>query len=85
MHKLVQGIGGALALIGLLVIGYAFSTQSGAPAGMAKLYLILIGLSVVLPGAMIFCLGAIVEHLIAIRRNTERQLAIFEKLGQPKL
>ena len=84
MHKLVQGVGAAVAFIGLLVIGYAFSTQSGAPAGLAKFYLILIGLSALLPGAMLYCFGAIVEHLIAIRKNTEKQLAIFEKLGKPK-
>jgi hypothetical protein len=34
---------------------------------------------------MLYCFGAIVEHLIAIRKNTERQLAIFERLGQPKV
>jgi hypothetical protein len=38
----------------------------------------------ILSGAVLYCFGAIVEHLIAIRAAAERQVEIFERLGQPK-
>lgn len=82
MHKFIQMFGVVIAAIGILVAGLAAGDHSGL--GNGGLMGILIGASIALPGAMLYCFGAIVEHLIVIRRNSEKQLAIFERLGQPK-
>jgi hypothetical protein len=83
MHGFLKAIGGIVAVIGIVAgAGIAISAQNNTSAQLTG---IMIGAGLALPGAMLYCFGAIVEHLIAIRKNTERQLAIFERLGQPKV
>lgn len=75
MHQIIQAFGGIIAVIGLVVAGWAYNNSfngSGFP-------LVASGLSILLGGAVLYCFGAMVDHLRAIRRNTERQLAIFEQ------
>ncbi len=83
MHKFIQALGGAIVLVGLLVAGAALSRQSGVATNTPMMGL-LIAAAIALPGAVLYCFGAIVEHLIAIRQNTERQLVIFESLGKKR-
>ena len=40
------------------------------------------GVSVLLSGAALYCLGAIVDHLKAIRHFQRRQIEIFELMGK---
>lgn len=84
MHKIVMWLGGvtaalgAVAIIGGLVIGAP--RHDITPAMGAAMF----GLPAILSGALLYTFGSIVEHLIAIRKNTERQVEIFDKLGKPK-
>lgn len=80
MHRIVMWMGGITAAIGLFffVMIVAIS-QSGGGAITA----LSVGGVMVLSGAMLYCFGAIVEHLIAIRAATESQLKVFEdRLGR---
>ncbi|MBS9720232.1 hypothetical protein JYU29_05975 [Tianweitania sp. BSSL-BM11] len=77
MHKIVTGVGTLIAVVGLIIMVYGASqlvdkNPVGTPAA-------LIGMGVLLSGSMLYCFGAIVEHLIALRRISEKQLAIFEQ------
>ncbi len=83
MHGFLKAIGGIVEVIGIVAgAGIAISAQNNTSVQLTG---IMIGAGLALPGAMLYCFGAIVENLIAIRKNTERQLAIFERLGQPKV
>lgn len=84
MHNFIKAVGGILAAIGLVIAGMALSTQAGGFGQAGKVYALAIGFSIMVPGAILYCFGAIVEHLAAIRKNGEKQLAIFDKLGRPK-
>jgi hypothetical protein len=80
MHKFIQAIGGVIASLGLFVAGYGVNRTSGF--GGAAVPFVIVGLSMMLSGAILYCFGSIVEHLKAIRRSTERQLEIFDRLGK---
>lgn len=63
----------------------AVLASAGKAGEAVQVYGLLVGAAVALPGAMVYCFGAIVGHRIAIRKTAERQLAIFEqRLGQQK-
>lgn len=74
MHKIVMWIGAITAVVGLLVCILAFITM---PTGAAMLTAFMFGVGSILSGAVLYCFGAIVEHLLAIRRATEAQLQFF--------
>lgn len=78
MHGFLKVVGIVIAAIGVLA-GAAFFLQSGSNG--LPLYGLLIGASLALPGAMLYCFGAIVEHLIDIRWTARQQLAALEKLA----
>jgi len=81
MHKIIEGIGIIVAVIGVLVAVVSVANGTHADRGITGL---LIGTGIALPGVVIFGLGVIVERLDAIRENTEKQLAIFGRLGKPR-
>lgn len=85
MHKIVMWLGwSAIGLGCFFFLMIAILARDADRSGQVFAALI-IGGSLILSGAMLYCFGAIVEHLIAIRKATERQVAIFDRLGQPKL
>lgn len=84
MHRIVMYMGGLVAAMGaLFFVMLVVVSLQGRDAG-SMLFAALIGGGLILSGAILCCFGAIVEHLIAIRANTERQLEIFGKLGRPR-
>ena len=85
MHELIKVFGGIAALAGAAGIALAvylkFDPQNatGLPSAIhAAIY----GVSVLLSGAALYCLGAIVDHLKAIRNFQRRQIEIFELMGK---
>lgn len=84
MHKIVMWLGaitaalGAVAIIGGLAIGAP--KHDITPAIGAAMF----GAPAILSGALLYTFGSIVEHLIAIRKASERQVEIFDRLGQKK-
>jgi hypothetical protein len=84
MHDIVKGIGVLAVGLGVVVIVAGLAIAGGKQM-YAFLGFLWIGLPLILFGAMLYCFGAIVEHLIAIRKAAERQVEIFDKLGQPKV
>lgn len=82
MHFVIKLFGGISATLGFvaLILGIAL-LWAGSEALLPRIFVVS-GFSSLMSGAILYCFGAIVEHLIAIRRNTEAQLQIFtERLG----
>lgn len=77
MGGIVAGMGALFFMMLLIVSGQARDSGSILMAAI-------VGGGLILSGAMLYCFGAIVEHLIAIRANTQKQLDIFDKLGKPR-
>lgn len=84
MHRLVMVLGGITAAMGALFFLLILITSSSTQDRGSVLFAAGIGGSFILSGAILFCFGAIVEHLIAIRAAAERQVEIFDRLGKPK-
>lgn len=79
MHRIVMWMGGVTAALGLLLF---LLVVLSSPRGAGLISALSVGGALVLSGAMLYCFGAIVEHLIAIRTATEAQLKVFEdRLG----
>ncbi|MBX3584752.1 MAG: hypothetical protein KF810_22990 [Rhizobiaceae bacterium] len=82
MHAFIKMIGSisvGLGLAGLIFGAYAIYEGS---QGLVPRLILGPAFAALLSGAILHCFGAIVEHLIAIRRNTEAQLQIFQdRLG----
>ena len=85
MHGLIKVFGGIAALAGAAGIALAvylkFEPQIGTTlpsAIQAAIY----GVSVLLSGAALYCLGAVADHLKAIRNFQRRQIEIFELMGK---
>ncbi|YBV97381.1 hypothetical protein M1D80_10995 [Phyllobacteriaceae bacterium JZ32] len=76
MHQILQYAGAAISIIAI-AIG-AFSFHSGGAGGTA--ILISVALPTLVAGALLYCFGAIVDHLAAIRKYQARQTAIFEEI-----
>ena len=85
LHELIKVFGGIAALAGAAGIALAvylkFDPQIGTALPSA-LQAAIYGVSVLLSGAAIYCLGAIVDHLKAIRNFQRRQIEIFELMGK---
>lgn len=82
MHTIVMWLGGITAALGVFFFVMVAITSQGQSGGLV-LWAIGIGGGMVLSGAVLYCFGAIVEHLIAIRAAAERQVEIFDRLGKP--
>ncbi|MGO4832362.1 hypothetical protein AB4144_08715 [Rhizobiaceae sp. 2RAB30] len=87
MHQIVMWLGSITAAMGaiifiLIMIMVGTATQAGGAA--ALLTAAGIGGGLIVSGALLYTFGSIAESLIAIRQNTERQLAIFDRLGKGK-
>lgn len=79
MHQFLK-IYGALNIAAGVVIAVLMLR-----AGAAGLFLaVIVAAGAVLSGAMLYCFGAIVEHLVEIRSISTRQLALFEQLTGTK-
>jgi len=76
MHTIVKAFGGLQALIGI-AIG-AFGINMASQNLTAGLSVIGIAFGVIVSGALFWCFGAIVQHLIAIRAASERQADALE-------
>ncbi len=69
MHTIVKIFGALIALIGLAVAIFGISAaQDSVTAGFT---IVASAFGVIVTGALFWCFGAIVEHLIAIRRALE--------------
>lgn len=82
MHTIVKLGGGLTALIGTAISIFAFSIA--AEMGFGAMMFLGIGLSTLLAGAVLYCFGAIVDHLGAIRKSSARQVEIYERMGEKK-
>lgn len=81
MHRLIMVLGALIAFVGVLFFVLIVITARNQP-GIALMTAIMSGGGMLISGAILYSFGAVVEHLIAIRRNTEQQLKIFqERLG----
>ncbi|MCV0396981.1 MAG: hypothetical protein K5872_08765 [Rhizobiaceae bacterium] len=70
MHGIVKFFGGIQIVIGIAVAGIGLMMFTETPAG--GLTVVLAGFGVVVSGALFWCFGAIVEHLIDIKAELER-------------
>ncbi|MER2534755.1 MAG: hypothetical protein ABTQ31_06270 [Rhizobiaceae bacterium] len=84
MHVIVMWMGGITAAIGLLFFVLTVATSGQTAGPFAALYAVIIGGSLILSGAMLYCFGAIVKHLRDIKALQQQQLAIFDRLGRPR-
>lgn len=82
MHKIVMVMGCIAAAMGLIFFILVMLQASQSQDRTGFLPAITIGGGLVVSGAVLYCFGAIVEHLIAIRAAAERQVEIFDKLGK---
>lgn len=83
MHIIIQFFGIVVVAMGGAIIFFVFRAAGETPdGGLMNIAVMATGLGTIVSGAAIYCFGAIVGHLIAIRRNSEAQLRIFqERLG----
>jgi hypothetical protein len=84
MHKFVMWLGGVTAGLGIIVFAFMLIAAMPTHDIAGDFFAISTGGSILLAGAMLYCFGAIVDHLIAIRQAAERQVEIFDKLGRLK-
>lgn len=85
MHTIVMWLGGILVACGAIFFVMIIIAAGTAGRGPQTLvYAAGFCLSFVVSGALLYCFGAIVQHLIAIRSATERQAAVLDRLGQPR-
>jgi NAD/NADP transhydrogenase beta subunit len=72
MHLIVKLFGLIQVLVGVVVAVFAIVLLQ-SPAGLtaAGLTFLLFGTGLIITGALFWCFGAIVEHLVAIRRALE--------------
>lgn len=69
MYEFIKVFGLIIAGIGALIAALSIALSGGTTTVLGMfggIYGVLIGAGIALPGAMLFCLGAIVELLIAI-------------------
>ena len=77
--------GGLTALAGAAGIVLAVYLKLYPNAGVAlpsAIHTAIYGVSVLVSGMVLYCLGAIVDHLKAIRDFQRRQIEIFERMGK---
>lgn len=76
MHAFVQVLGGLMMLGAAVVAGYGFLS-----VGAEALYMLAYGpLPAFISGALLFCFGALVEHVAAIRDYQKQQTDILSNL-----
>jgi len=83
MHLIIMWLGGITAGLGaFFFLMMVIVDGRGNPLGMV--YALGIGGGLVVSGAMLYCFGAIVAHLAAIRKATEAQAKFFaERFTKP--
>ena len=78
MHTIVKIAGGLIASIGLIVlVAGGFAMRETAAASWL---FVLWGAGTLISGAVLYCFGAIVGHLAAIRNLQRQQLEVLERL-----
>ena len=85
MPELIKFFGGLTALAGACGIALAVYLKFDPYAGMAlpsAINTAIYGVSVLISGTALYCLGAVVDHLKAIRDFQRRQIEIFERMGK---
>jgi hypothetical protein len=80
MHQIIKAVGIAAIAAGILIVLIGVGLIFSGDPNFTLADILWIGFSTILSGAVLYCFGAIVEHLIAIRLATEQQLKIFERL-----
>ena len=83
MHVIIQGFGLLIVIGGGALMYFAGKTAGEAAGGtMISVLVMATALGLIVSGAAIYCFGAIVQHLIAIRRISEAQMRLLaERLG----
>ena len=78
MVGVIKVYGVVSVAVGLLVL--VFGVYALLKISGLAVFALVYGIGAVLTGAMLYCFGATADHLAAIRRMQERQLAIFERM-----
>ncbi|MBX3580036.1 MAG: hypothetical protein KF723_22760 [Rhizobiaceae bacterium] len=79
MHNVVKACGVFLVAFGIIGIVLVFEAYRYIGVAAIPVYAPAIGL--VVAGALLYCFGAIVEHLIAIRASSASQVALLEAMS----
>lgn len=81
MHGIVKFFAAIEILISVAVL--LFGMLAMAQSGLAAISIVGVGLGLLLSGALLYCVGQMVEELIAVRKSTEAQAAFFaERFGR---
>ena len=85
MPDLIKFAGGLTAFAGAAGIVLAVYLKLEPQPGIgvpSPIHTAIYGVSVLISGVLLYCLGAIVDHLRAIREFQRRQIEIFERMGK---
>ena len=85
MPDLIKFVGGLTAFAGAAGIALAVYLKLEPQPGIgvpSAIHTGVYGVSVLAAGVVLYCLGAIVDHLGAIRDFQRRQIEIFERMGK---
>jgi hypothetical protein len=85
LPELIKFFGGLTALAGAAGIALAVYLKLDPQSGLgmpSAVHAAIYGVSVLISGALLYCLGAVVDHLRAIRDFQRRQIEIFERMGK---
>ena len=87
MHELIKFCGGIVALAGAAGIALAVYLKlhpGSTTAPVSEIHAAIYGVSVLIAGIALYCLGAVIDHLKAIRDFQRRQIEIFERMGKKR-
>ena len=87
MHELIKFCGGIVALAGAAGIALAVYLKlhpGSTNAPVSEIHAAIYGVSVLIAGIVLYCLGAVIDHLKAIRDFQRRQIEIFERMGKKR-
>ena len=87
MHELIKFCGGIVALAGAAGIALAVYLKlhpGSTTAPVSEIHAAIYGVSVLIAGIVLYCLGAVIDHLKAIRDFQRRQIEIFERMGKKR-
>jgi hypothetical protein len=85
LPDLIKFLGGLTAFAGAAGIALAVYLKLEPQPGIgvpSAIHTGVYGVSVLAAGVLLYCLGAIVDHLKAIRDFQRRQIEIFERMGK---
>jgi hypothetical protein len=85
LPDLIKFLGGLTAVAGAAGIALAVYLKLEPQPGVAlpsAIHTAVYGVSMLVAGMLLYCLGAIVDHLRAIRDFQRRQIEIFERMGK---